>query len=115
MQVNSMDPLGSNPLAVLTFIVAPAVLTNAASVMSLQTANRFARAIDRARSLAIQIEGNQSAEDEVNKLRLRQLDFAEKRAMMLLRALTAFYLSVGSFAGASFTSLLVAIFSVSHL
>jgi hypothetical protein len=110
-----MDPLGSNPLAVLTFIVAPAVLTNASSVMSLQTANRFARTIDRARSLASQIEGNQNADDVETRLRLRQLDFAERRAMLLLRALTAFNLSVGSFAGASFTSLLVAIFAVSHL
>src|SRR5881275_556662 len=100
-----MDPLSSNPLAVLTFIVAPAVLTNAASVMSLQTANRFARSIDRARALAMQIEGIQNADDAVTRLRLRQLDFAERRVLLLVRALTGFNLSVGSFAGASFASL----------
>ena len=38
-----MDGLGANPLGILTFIVAPAILTNASSVMALGTANRFAR------------------------------------------------------------------------
>ena len=42
-----MDPLITNPFAVLTFIAAPAILTNASSVMALGTSNRFARAIDR--------------------------------------------------------------------
>ena len=50
-----MDPVAFNPLSILTFIVAPAILTNASSVMSLGTANRFARAIDRARSLSAEI------------------------------------------------------------
>ena len=52
-----MDPLAANPFAVLTFIVAPAILTNASSVMALGTSNRFARAIDRARSLATALQG----------------------------------------------------------
>lgn len=47
-----MEGLGTNPLGILTFIVAPAILTNASSVMALGTANRFARAIDRARELS---------------------------------------------------------------
>src|SRR5258708_2840134 len=105
-----MDTLGVNPFAVLTFIVAPAVLTNASSLMSLQTANRFARSIDRARWLAEQIKGRENADDPEIRLRLRQLTFAERRVMLLVRALTAFYLAVGSFAGASFASLLGAIF-----
>ena len=41
-----------NPLATLSFIVAPAVLTNAASVMVMSTSNRLARAVDRARELS---------------------------------------------------------------
>ncbi len=35
-----MDGVGSNPLGMLTFIVAPAILTNASSVMALGTSNR---------------------------------------------------------------------------
>ena len=39
----------SNPFAILTLIAAPAVLTNAASLLALGTSNRFARNIDRSR------------------------------------------------------------------
>lgn len=49
-------PIQSNPFIILTFIVAPAILTNASALMVTSTANRFARAIDRARSLSLQIE-----------------------------------------------------------
>lgn len=104
-----MGPLGGNPFAVLTFIVAPAILTNAASVMGLQTANRFARAIDRARSLSALLAQKPAGDDPESGLRLRQLESAELRVLLLVRALTAFYLSVGSFAAASFASLLGAI------
>src|SRR5947208_16806094 len=108
-----MGPLQSNPLAVLTFIVAPAVLTNAASIMGMQTATRFARAVDRARVLSALLEGKAEVSDPELDLRRRQLTYAEERAMLLVRALTAFYLSVGAFAAASLSSLLGAIFSIS--
>jgi hypothetical protein len=42
----------TNPFAVLSLIVAPAVLTNACSVLVLSTSNRLARATDRVRELA---------------------------------------------------------------
>jgi hypothetical protein len=109
-----MDGLGANPLGILTFIVAPAILTNASSVMALGTANRFARTIDRARALSSQVEGNDNKPDPETGLRIRQLRFAERRALFLVRALTAFYLSVGSFAAASLISLLGAVFFVAH-
>ena len=104
-----MDVLGANPLGILTFIVAPAILTNASSVMALGTANRFARAIDRARELSAQVEGKEQTPDPEIALRLRQLTSAERRALLLVRALTAFYLSVGCFAAASLISLLGAV------
>ena len=47
-----MDPFSANPFTVFTLITAPAVLTNAAAVMSLTTSNRLARAIDRGRDPA---------------------------------------------------------------
>jgi hypothetical protein len=109
-----MDTLRGNPLAVLTFIVAPAVLTNASSIMGMQTANRFARAVDRARALSALLEGKGEVSDPELELRRRQLAYAEQRAMLLVRALTAFYLSVGAFAAASLSSLLGAIFSVAE-
>ena len=109
-----MDQLGTNPLGILTFIVAPAILTNASSVMTLGTSNRFARAIDRARALATEVEGKELDPDPLVVLRLRQLRAAERRIMFLVRALTGFYVSVGAFATASLVSLLGAVFFVAR-
>jgi hypothetical protein len=105
-----MDPLGANPFAILTFIAAPAILTNASSVMSLGTSNRYARAVDRARSLAALLEKRPDDVDAETRLRLRQLDVAERRVLLLVRALTSFYLAMGSFAAASLASLFGATF-----
>jgi hypothetical protein len=109
-----MDPLATNPFAVLTFIAAPAILTNASSVMALGTSNRFARAIERARSLASALEGGQDMPEAIARLRLKQLRYANRRLLLLVRALTAFYLSMGAFAAASFTSLLGAAFVITQ-
>ncbi len=51
-----MDP---NPFAVLSLIVAPAILTNASSVLIMSTSNRLARGADRARELSKQLEGTE--------------------------------------------------------
>ena len=40
-----------NPFAVLSWIIAPALLTNACTLLILSTANRLARAVDRAQEL----------------------------------------------------------------
>jgi hypothetical protein len=109
-----VDGFGTNPFGILTFIVAPASLTNASSVMALGTSNRFARAIDRARALSPQVEGKEQDADPEVALRVRQLHATERRVLLLVRALTAFYLSVGSFAAASLASLLGAVFFVAH-
>jgi hypothetical protein len=110
-----MDPSAVNPFAVLTFIVAPAVLTNASSVMALGTSNRFARAIDRPRQLAAKLEGKETGADVESRLRVEQLRITERRSLLLVRALTAYYLSVGMFAAASLASLFGAIFVVAQL
>ena len=108
-----MIPFETNPFGLLTFIVAPAILTNASSVMALGTSNRFARTVDRVRKLSAQLEGKR--DDPETAVRTRQLRYAERRALLLVRALTAFYLSVGSFAAASLISLLGAIFFVTQV
>jgi hypothetical protein len=107
-----MDPLTMNPFAVLTFIAAPAILTNASSVMALGTSNRFARTVERARSLAKDLSASEPPAPRFLALRTRQLQFANRRALLLVRALTAFYVSLGAFAGASLTSLLGAVFVI---
>jgi polyferredoxin len=110
-----MDPTAINPFSVLTFIVAPAIMTNASSVMTMGTSNRFARAVDRVRALSSQVENQQNADPEEKELRMRQLRASEKRTLMMLHALTAFYLAVGSFAAASLISLLGAVFYIGQL
>ena len=98
------DP--TNPYAALSLIVAPAVLTNASSVLVLSTSNRLARAVDRARNLATLLETHSTTASGLTALRFRELDSAETRALMLLGALRFFYASIGAFAAAALTSLI---------
>ena len=81
------------PFEVLTFIAAPALLTNASSLLVLSTSNRFARAVDRARQLE---HGGPAAE----------LERTQRRAHMLSWALISFYLAVSVFALGTFIELL---------
>src|SRR5712691_1459663 len=103
-----MDPQ-VNPFAVLSLIVAPAVLTNASSVLVMSTSNRLARAVDRARELSKQLEeaGDLTSSEAVR--RLRELAATEQRSLMLLVALRSFYVALGSFASAALVSLLGAV------
>jgi hypothetical protein len=104
-----MDP--SNPFAVLSLIVAPAILTNASSILILSTSNRLARAIDRARTLATELELPGAIPGPFTGHRLRELASSERRALMLLSALRLFYASLGAFASAALTALLGAALS----
>jgi hypothetical protein len=103
------DP--TSPYAALSLIVAPAVLTNAASILVLSTSNRLARAVDRARSLAVELDTPAGRPSQFASLRLQELDGAERRALMLLSALRLFYASLGAFAASAITSLFGAVVS----
>lgn len=105
--ITEASQLQANPFVVLTFIVAPAILTNASALMILSTSNRFARAIDRGRDLSRQVE---EARNE-NNLKLldrlyAELLLTEKRAIILLKAIRSFYFSLGGFALGALVSLL---------
>src|SRR4051812_48726740 len=104
-----MDPINANPFSLLTFIAAPAILTNASSVNVLSTSNRLARSMERARAISVQIEEHED-DTEGNAVRLKLLKFAERRTLIIVRALTCFYIAIGSFAAASLISLLGAVF-----
>ncbi len=54
-----METLAMNPFAVFTSITAPTILTNASSVVALGMPNRFARAVDRVRFVATELESHQ--------------------------------------------------------
>ncbi len=112
---DSMPPWSDNPFALLTLIAAPAILTNSSSVMTMGTSNRFARSVDRVRALAALVDNKRASPDDDLQLYVRQLRKAERRAQLIVRALTSFYLAVGSFAASALVSLIGAVFFVAHL
>lgn len=70
-----MDP---NPFAILSLIVAPAILTNASSVLIMSTSNRLARTVDRARELSKQLEEATDFSSIESRRRLRELTAAAR-------------------------------------
>jgi hypothetical protein len=100
-----MNP-NANPFAVLSLMVAPAILTNASSVLIMSTSNRLARAVDRARELSKQLEIVADYSSPEAERRLRELTAAETRTLLLLRGLRSFYMALGGFALAALISLL---------
>ena len=92
-----------NPFALLTLIVAPAVLTNATSVLALSTSNRFLRAGERMRTLASELENATPLEEQ--KWRLVHVNRIERQAVLLLSALRVVYVALGAFVGASLISI----------
>jgi hypothetical protein len=100
------DSFTQNPFAVLTFIVAPAILTNATSVLALSTINRMLRARERMHQMYAESEGAASA---CSKTFLAQVNRAERQGMLLLGAMRWIYVSLGAFAAASLVTLLGAL------
>jgi hypothetical protein len=102
-----MEPttLAQSPFAALTFIAAPALLTNASSVLALSTINRMLRTRDRMHELFAKSEGGQQPETDAARL-IEQVNRVEKQAALLLRALRSVYLALAAFAGATFVTLL---------
>jgi hypothetical protein len=99
--------LSDNPFSALSLIAGPALLTNAATVLLLGTINRYARALDRARLLAGKLSGQAGEmEAEDKALALRQLGIAQRRVLLVVRSLTAFYVAIGSFAFATLAYLI---------
>jgi uncharacterized membrane protein YgcG len=97
------DLLAQNPFAVLTLIVAPAVLTNATSVLALSTSNRFLRAGERMRALGAELAEETKATER--SWRLTHLNRIERQAVLLLLAIRAAYVALGSFVTASLVSI----------
>ncbi len=96
-------PLASNPFAVLTAIVAPAILTNASSVLALGTSNRLARVVDRTRVVAKEL-ASFSPETPNRPSWTAQLEPLRVRAGLLVRSLRCFYGGLGLFAASALVS-----------
>jgi hypothetical protein len=97
--------IGDNPFAVLTAVVAPAILTNACSVLSLGTGNRIARVVDRTRAIVHELSS--LAENSPDyQWRVGQLDRLRVRGNLLLKALRLFYASLGGFSASALLSVI---------
>ena len=105
-----MASLTESPFAALTIVVAPAILTNASSVLCLGTGNRLARVADRARAVSAQLARLEPDEENFAFYR-QQLEGLDARFNLVLRALKCFYTSLASFAVAALISLLGSIFT----
>lgn len=90
-----------SPFAPLTFVVAPALLTNASSVLAMSTVNRMIRAHDRMHGFFAKAEAG-----ELSDFFLAQVDRVEKQAALLLRALHSIYVALAAFACATLVTLL---------
>ena len=109
-----MAPFSDNPFAALTIVVAPAILTNASSVLCLGTANRLARVVDRTRVVSAEL-AHVAPNAENFMARQRQLEALRVRWTLVLRALKFFYMSLGSFAAAALISLFGSVFTAAGL
>jgi hypothetical protein len=101
--------MAANPFVVLSYVGGPALLTNASSVFIMSTANRFARAIDRARELAKQSPAN--AEPD----RIEELKLAHRRVDLIARAMSCFYFAAAMFALGTLASIAGAALTESNI
>jgi uncharacterized protein DUF2721 len=100
-----ITPVADSPFAVLTLIAAPAVFTNASSVLALGTGNRLARVVDRTRQLVRELHGTE-IDAATRELWVRHLGRLQQRGALLVRAMSFFYGAIGCFAAASVVSIL---------
>ena len=103
-----MAPFSDSPFAALTIVVAPAILTNASSVLCMGTTNRLARVVDRTRAVSAELA---HVVPNAEKFMARQ----RVRWTLVLRALKFFYMSLGSFAAAALISLFGSVFTAGGL
>jgi Protein of unknown function (DUF2721) len=96
--------MGADPFSILTVVVAPAVLTNASSVLALGTNNRLARVADRTHAVTAQLAKLEPGARDYETW-AAQLPDLQARAQLLLRALRCFYLGLALFASSALISI----------
>jgi hypothetical protein len=93
--------ISNSPFAVLSAVIAPAMLTNASAVLSLATSNRLARVVDRHRAIAPKLAT--VADHEAWNVQMQRL---EMRAQFLVKALRSIYAALGLFAASTLLSVI---------
>lgn len=107
-------------MEVLSAMITPAVLISACGTLILSTSSRLGRLTDRVRTLSVQFEELEDADETViNIERLTgkremisdQLPRLARRVSLLQRALTGFYSAIGLFVA---SSVAIGIVSITH-
>ncbi len=106
LKIMGNNLLTNNPFAVLTFIAAPALLTNASCVLALSTINRLLRTRESMRELFR--ESERDAQPRGPKF-IGHVNRVERQAALLLRALHFIYVALGAFVAATLATLLGAV------
>ena len=99
------NSLTQSPFAALTFVAAPALLTNASSVLALGTINRMLRTRERMHELFDESKAGGQTDEERRHL-TEVTDRVERQAALLLTALHAIYSALAAFASATLVTLL---------
>jgi len=86
-----------NPFLPLSFIAGPAILTNASGLMLNGASIRYNLAIGLWRDLQSDIHGYENAAGTHYTDRHRALELANKRVVLIVRALNLLYCAVGGF------------------
>ncbi|MCK6596891.1 MAG: DUF2721 domain-containing protein [Bdellovibrionaceae bacterium] len=100
----AITSMSQNPFAIITIIAAPAILTNASSILGLSTGNRLMKCLDTISTLERKI-GEKHHEQNI-KVFEQQLALSHKQSRHFLRALRSSYVSLGAFAFSCFLALL---------
>ena len=98
---------------IVTFIVAPALLTNASSVLAMSTINRMLATRELMHKLYIKSEEGKQSEIDAAHL-IKRVNRVEKQAEMLFFALRSIYLALAAFACATLVTLLGGVCAVFH-
>ena len=99
-----------NPFSVLSYIVAPALLTNTTALLLMGTINRFGRAVDRARAVAERAaKGESTGDRDLDQLVETELGICRRRVNIIRNAMTAFYTATACLALATLVSLIGAL------
>jgi hypothetical protein len=97
----------STTLAILSAMITPVVLISACGSLTISTANRLSRAIDRARKLAEQFEElvhhqpDEALFNERQAILFDQIEKITRRVKLLHRALACLYIALGIFVAGS--------------
>lgn len=94
-----------SPFAVLTAVVAPALLTNSSTVLVLGLGNRIARVVDRTRTVA-SVMASAGEDSELYQRLQQQASLLKQRRQHLGKAIRLGYAAVGGFAAEALIAVL---------